>query len=135
MSTTQGRIVGIVGNSVELAIAEQSGCGSCRSKSSCGVGTTRAVVVDDLTLSQLRQGDKVEISMPTAMTLGLAAALYIPPALGFLLGTVIATAWGAGDSLSLLAGLAGLVTGFFAARRLTTLLGTSPQPEIRPQRD
>lgn len=131
MSTAQGRIVSIEGNSVKLRIAEQSACGSCHSKSACGVGSTREIHVDDFTRGRLRQGDKVELVMPGSLTLGLAAALYVPPAVGFLLGMVGVAGLGAGDGFALLGGFAGLATGMIASRLLARLVNANAMPEVR----
>lgn len=112
MSITQVRIVSIETRAIRVSVAEQSACGGCRSKSACGVGTVREIPVDDQTLESLRIGDQVELKLPTSITLGLAALLYLPPALGFLLGMAFSSLISDNEAITLAGGVIGLALGF-----------------------
>lgn len=112
MSITQARIVSIETRAIRVSVAEQSACGGCRSKSACGVGTVREIPVDNQTLESLRIGDQVELKLPTSITLGLAALLYLPPALGFLLGMAFSSLISDNEAITLAGGVIGLALGF-----------------------
>lgn len=112
MSNTQARILSIAPSAIRVSIAEQSACGSCRSKSACGVGTVRNIEVDKQKLEELKVGDHVELILPTAVTLGLACLLYLPPTFGFLLGMGLSNYGYGSDTISLLGGILGLMAGF-----------------------
>ena len=112
MSNTQARILSIEPHSIRVSVAEQSACGGCRSKSACGVGTIREIPVDNQTLESLRIGDQVELKLPTSITLGLAALLYLPPALGFLLGMAFSSLISDNEAIALACGVIGLALGF-----------------------
>jgi sigma-E factor negative regulatory protein RseC len=130
MSTAQARVVAIDDHSVQLSVAEQSACGGCRSKSACGVGTTRDLPVDEETRQRLRIGDQVEVSMPTTLTLSLALMLYLPPVAGFIGGMLLAGALDSGDSAMLCCAVMGLIGGFALTRFMGRFVKPAP-PTLR----
>jgi sigma-E factor negative regulatory protein RseC len=131
MSTAQARVVSIEAHSVKVSVAEQSACGGCRSKSACGVGTTREVPVDTPLLARLHVGDQVEIQMPTGLTLRLVTLIYAPPIAGFMLGILLSSLASASDGQSLASGVLGLAAGFVVTRLASRLANLQANPEIR----
>lgn len=130
MSITQARVVSIEARSIRVSVAEQSACGGCRSKSACGVGTIREIPVKEQIIKQLKIDDQVELTLPTAVTLGLACLLYLPPVFGFLLGMASGAYYYGSDALTLTGGVSGLIAGFLLTWGITKTTKTAGTIEV-----
>lgn len=121
MMHTRGLVTGIDKNGDAIVVMDRKnacgGCGSTKTNTcnSCLSGSKIQAKV--LNTKQARKGDIVSVSLSTSKILKGAAALYLIPVAGILLGAFI----GAGfhETLSMVTGFIGLVIGFFIVRLIS----------------
>ncbi len=116
------------------------GCSSCAASGACGTSLldrilgrrpTQIDVVNDLGVSV---GDNVVIGIAEAGLLKIAAAAYLGPLFGLMVGALLGRHLPFADGTSELASLAGAVLGFALALRLVAIYGRSlsSDPVTRP---
>ncbi|HQT26329.1 MAG TPA: SoxR reducing system RseC family protein [Burkholderiales bacterium] len=121
MIETRARVVE-AGEGVALVEAErQAGCGHCDSSRGCGKSAmSKLFSVKSRTFEVIdpigkKVGDEVWIGVQDGALLRSCLAVYGVPMGALLAGSVLGNAYG--DMGAVLGGLAGLVMGFFWARR------------------
>lgn len=114
-------------NAIWVETFQQSSCGSCASKDTCGQGVLNRwfgrrshsyrVLCDAEQLAQCSIGQWVEITVPQGVIVQAALLAYIVPLIVMCLFSVVAEAIFATDLLSIAAGFSGLLLGFYGIKR------------------
>jgi sigma-E factor negative regulatory protein RseC len=100
----------------------QSGCGSCGSRSVCGVsglgkyfsGNRKAIAVK--CDANVRAGDELQLSMNEGDMLKAGLLAYLLPSVLALVGAGVAAAYGWGDVGAVLGAVAGVAVGLLIGR-------------------
>ncbi len=124
MLTEQGRVIAVEADGVRVETVRLSTCSSCQAKSGCGQkllaemgqGQRFQVVSANPYQLHLQPGDMVELGMEEASFLQASAMMYLLPLFGLILGAALAEMAGVVESIVVLAGLLGLLSGFAVVR-------------------
>lgn len=131
-----GRVVAVDGRKVWIETLQQTSCGSCSAKSTCGQGLMNQMGKPHhicLTAEQeLHVGDQVLLGIPENTLLQSAMLAYgLPLMLFVLLAALADSLLNASEPIVILAGLLGLCVGFIAVRRIASgRRGAHMQPII-----
>ena len=108
-------------------------CAGCGSRESCSAGEAKGQVVTVRLEAPVVTGAPIALILPES-AIALAAALgYLLPALGLLLGAVLAGLLFSSDALAALGAVAGLAAGVLLARFLAgSSLGRRVTPSLCP---
>ncbi len=114
-----------------------SACNTCSSKGSCGSGRLLNATESDYTIRvpnefNLQQGDEVVIGLSSDKLLLGAMLIYLLPLLFLFAYAGIGKYFG-GEIYSVLAGLAGLITGLGIAKKVISInkVARQFQPEVQ----
>lgn len=112
------------------AVAACSGCGS---RQSCSAGDAKGQLVSVRLDGPVTPGDPITLTMPES-SIALAALLgYLLPAVGIVLGAVIAGAIFESDAAAVVGTVVGLVSGVLVARSLSrSSFGQRVTPSVCP---
>jgi sigma-E factor negative regulatory protein RseC len=115
------RVVGVQGDQVWLATEAPAACGSCATKSACGSGSTKRGaswrVPRSLGPGQtLALGDRVHVGVDRHALTRASLTAYVLPLVTMLIAA--SALQEAGDTVAVVAALAGLLAGAAAARIL-----------------
>lgn len=122
MIETSARVVAIVNGKAQVEPTLTSGCGGCKSRSSCGVsglakyfsGNRQAIEVS--CDSNVRAGDDLQLSMSEGDLLKAGLLAYLLPCVLALVGAGVAASLGGGDVSAVLGAGGGFAAGFLLAR-------------------
>ncbi len=89
MVREQGTVEGLKGGKSVVRIERSSACASCESKASCHIEGDKELLVEVRNILGAREGDRVEISMPTASVMKISAFVYIVPVAGLIAGAIL----------------------------------------------
>ena len=126
MLTEQAQIIEIEKLRVKVAVKSANGCGSCSAKAGCGTGIldrwlnpTHIFWLDlsQDTKNKLQIGDLLEIGVDENAFVRNTLLLYLLPILIFFIAAGLGFAVG-GEIVSILAGIAGLISGAVLANYL-----------------
>ncbi len=118
-------VVKVEGSYAWVERERQSSCGSCAANKGCGTATLQKVMgnkrsqLKALNRAQAKEGDCVVIGLQEQALLKGSLYAYLMPLLVMLLGAVIAEGMFANEGLTILGGLAGLLSGFFLLKRFS----------------
>jgi sigma-E factor negative regulatory protein RseC len=122
MIETTARVVSADNGTVMVQPSTQSGCGSCGSRSVCGVsglgkyfsGNRKAIAVK--CDANVRAGDELQLSMNEGDMLKAGLLAYLLPSVLALVGAGVAAAYGWGDVGAVLGAVAGVAVGLLIGR-------------------
>lgn len=125
MATQDLRILAIHDHTLLVESEEAQACGGCRGRAGCAQagGWPQEIHIDPALVAGLRVHDSVRLELPSGELLRMAVTVYLPPALGLLLGLVVGSSAG-GDG----AGGIGAILGCAAGFGLTRLIGRRAAP-------
>jgi sigma-E factor negative regulatory protein RseC len=122
MIATTARVVSISNGTAQINPTTTSGCGGCKSRSSCGVSglgkyfsnTRKSIEVSCDT--SIRAGDELQLSMSESDLLKAGLLVYLLPVVLSLVGAGVASSMGFGDIGAVLGMTLGFISGFLLAR-------------------
>lgn len=133
MMRSLATVVAVEPGAVIVSCQQQTSCGHCASRDSCGTGIVskavpgRSHTIKIPTRSPAAVGDVVEIGLPEQSVLHSAVLVYILPLLFLILGAVIGQWWfvgltGGGEPGVILSAVVSAGLGVLLARRLARRL-------------
>ncbi len=137
MIEEQGRVVAVDGNQIWVETVQQSSCGSCAAKSTCGQGLMSKFSEGKrnhirLTTDQpVKLGDEVVLGVPENTLVKSALLAYGLPLVLFVLAAAVAESLFELPEVGvILVGLAALISGFALVRSIAGATQLSLQPVI-----
>lgn len=139
LEQTTATVVKVDGDCAFLKTNQQSSCGECSSKSSCGsvklfsfVPESKYNIKVKNTLD-LKAGDSVRLEMESARLLQGTLLLYLLPLLSLFVFAALGKYVG-GEGVSILAGLSGLFIALFVVKKFVSQKPVSQQfvPKVFP---
>jgi sigma-E factor negative regulatory protein RseC len=135
MIRESGIIERVDGRRAVVRIQKGGSCAACENRASCHIGTDRPLLVEVDNEMGAAEGDRVELSMPTASLLKLSFLVYMVPVLALVLGAILGAEWAeslgfSSTSASLLLGGSALAVSFLFLKLLDRSLRR--RPEYRP---
>ena len=125
MIEEQGRVAAVDGNSVWVETVRNTACTSCGASQGCGqylsekYRTHHALACIRVSSSwPLSEGDRVVLGIPENSLLRASALMYLLPLAAMMAGLWLASSFGAGDGVLMMAIAAGLLLGLVPARKL-----------------
>lgn len=118
MIEQQATIIEVDGNTVWLQAERESTCSNCQVKQGCGTGLLAKHVGKKFSKISVHKttdvalGEVVTLVIPEQALLQGAALMYLLPLTLLFLFSIISRSFGLGEGTQILAGLAGLATGF-----------------------
>ena len=118
MIEQQATIIEVDGNTLWLQAERESTCSSCQVKQGCGTGLLAKHVGKKFSKISVHKttdvalGEVVTLVIPEQALLQGAALMYLLPLTLLFLFSIISRSFGLGEGTQILAGLAGLATGF-----------------------
>jgi len=136
MIETTARVVSSDNGTVMVQPSTQSGCGSCGSRSVCGVsglgkyfsGNRKAIAVK--CDANVHAGDELQLSMNENDMLKAGLLAYLLPSVLALVGAGVAAAYGWGDIGAVLGAATGVTVGLLIGR----LSGWVPQMSVKSEK-
>ncbi|PVZ64938.1 SoxR reducing system RseC family protein [Pelagibaculum spongiae] len=130
---TSGKVMNWRSGIARVEVIRQSTCGTCHSADNCDSGQvsrmltpSRAMVIDAVCPKVVNQGDQVTLTLPDGIVFKGVLVVYLLPLLLagalLLLGFVLQT----NELITALLVLAGLVSGFFIASKVSSRLVEKP---------
>lgn len=122
MIETSARVIFAENGTAQVEPTVQSSCGSCQTRSSCGVSglgkyfssNRKAIAVHCAT--DIQAGDELQLTMSENDLLKAGLLAYLLPSVLSLVGAGIASSSGLGDGGAVLGMLAGFSTGLLLVR-------------------
>ncbi len=132
-----GRVVALEDGAVWVQTLRKSTCSSCSANAGCGQGLLDKLAINTsrgnvraLTDLQLAVGDEVVIGVREDLLLRSAVQVYLLPLLALLAGGFIGQRLGLGEPLSILLGLAALLSAGLLVRWRS--LRVADDPRLQP---
>ena len=122
MIETSARVVSAESGVVRIEPATESGCGGCKSRSSCGVSGLGKYFSSTRSAIEIRCdvpvviGDELQLSMSEGDLFKAGLLAYLLPSVLALVGAGIVTTLGGGDVGAVLGAVAGFCIAFLLAR-------------------
>jgi sigma-E factor negative regulatory protein RseC len=122
MIATSARVIAAHNGIAQVEPTTESGCGGCKSRSSCGVSglgkyfSSNRKTIEVCCDMSVRAGDELQLSMSEGDLLKAGLLVYLLPCVLALIGAGIAASFDLGDVGAALGMVAGFATGFFLAR-------------------
>ncbi|MGQ9659821.1 MAG: SoxR reducing system RseC family protein [Thermochromatium sp.] len=138
MIEERGRIIALVGDQARVTAERRSACGQCSVNNACGTSLLERVFahhpVELLARNPIgaQVGDEIVIGLSETGLLHSAAAAYLAPILGLILGAALGERFGGPQPsvASVLGALGGLGLAFWWLRRYSERL--TRRPELQP---
>ena len=135
MIEERGRIIAIVGDQARVTAERRSACGQCNVSSACGTSLLERVFgrhpVELLARNPIgaQVGDEVVVGLSEQGLLRTAAAAYLVPILGLIVGAVLGERFGgaASEVASVLGALGGLALAFWWLRGYSVAVAQRPE--------
>lgn len=130
----QGLVIQVVDGRARIRLESSGACAGCGSRGTCGAdGNVREHVIELPLAAGTCVGDTVNVSSP-ASSFVLATLLgYLLPALGLLLGAILAEIAVGGDEAAVGGAVSGFVIALLCARVLARhALGSALNPVVLP---
>jgi sigma-E factor negative regulatory protein RseC len=89
MVREQGTVEGLKDGKSMVRIERSSACATCESKASCHIEAGKELLVEVGNPIGAKEGDRVEVSMPTASVIKISAFVYIVPVAGLIAGAIL----------------------------------------------
>jgi sigma-E factor negative regulatory protein RseC len=112
MVTEKGIVAALSGQMAQVRIRKSSACASCEARHGCHIHNTKEMMVDVKNDLRAKEGDVVEISVPTRSFVRTSLLVYFLPVLALIFGAYAGGAWAA--SLHLPPTLASILGGGLA---------------------
>ncbi|WP_035382709.1 SoxR reducing system RseC family protein [Ferriphaselus sp. R-1] len=128
MIETSARVVSVESGVVRIEPTTQSGCGGCKSRSSCGVSGLAKYFSNSRQAIAIRcdvpveLGEELQLRMSEGDLFKAGLFAYLLPSVLALVGAGMVTSFGGGDA----AAVVGAVAGFVLAFLLTRVTGWTP---------
>lgn len=122
MIETTARVVSTGKGTAQIDPTTTSGCGGCKSRSSCGVSglgkyfSNNRKAIEVPCDESIHEGDELFVSMREGDLLKAGLLVYLLPAVLALVGAGVASSMGFGDAGAVLGMLIGFAAGFLLAR-------------------
>jgi sigma-E factor negative regulatory protein RseC len=122
MIATSARVIASENGFAQVEPSAESGCGGCKSRSSCGVSglgkyfSTNRKAIEVQCDENVRAGDELQLSMSESDLLKAGLLAYLLPCVLALIGAGIAASLGLGDVGAVLGMVGGFASGFLLAR-------------------
>lgn len=127
MIETSARVVSAHDGTVRVEPSSESGCGGCKSRSSCGVSGLGKYFSNQRQAIEVKcnanVGEELQLSMSESDLLKAGLLAYLLPSVLALIGAGLAASFGLGDVGAALGAGGGFAAGFLLAR----LSGWVPQ--------
>lgn len=137
MIEEQATVVSVDGDFVWVESIRLSTCNSCSAQKGCGQSAIAKLGSQErqqfkvlLNDHHLIAGDSITIAIPDEVFLKLSMTVYFVPLMGLIVGASIGFSL-FGELLSILMGVAGLASGFYALKQINER--NSHNPEYQPQ--
>ena len=116
-----GKVVALDGKTAWVETQRTSACDSCSAKSGCGHSALSKLGQKHVHMQAWNElildiGDLVVVGVPEDILMKSSVLAYLMPLLGMLGGALIADQLQAGDLLTAVSGLVGLLAGFLGLR-------------------
>ncbi|KLV06502.1 transcriptional regulator [Photobacterium ganghwense] len=133
MMRSLATVVAVETGRITVSCQQQTSCGSCGSRDSCGTGIVSKALpgrrheITIATREKASVGDTVEIGLSERSMLQSALLVYVLPLLGLVLGAILGQWWfvslaGGGELGVIVTALGFAGAGLWLARRLATRL-------------
>ena len=93
MSTEQGIIEGISGIKAEVRIQKSGACSRCSSRGACRSLSDSEMLIEVNNNLRAKEGDRVEITVPTRYLLKLSLLVYVLPIITLIIGAYLGREW------------------------------------------
>ena len=132
MINERGVVEKLVRNKATIKIQKSPGCETCEAKGSCHAEGDKAMLVEVENELHAKEGDSVEVSMPTRSVAKMALVVYLGPVAALIAGAFAGEALG--NSFQLDSPLAPVLGGLILlAASLLVLKGFDRFARSRPQ--
>ena len=123
-----GQVIAVDGEFAMVSVVRESSCGSCSAKAGCGVQVlskvvgqkARAATFQVINSVNAKVGEQVVIAISDSTLIKGSVMVYIMPIVFMILFAIVAKAWAtdvsASDTLAIIGGVAGFVTGLALVR-------------------
>ena len=139
MITERGVVEKIISRKAVVKLQKNSGCDSCEARGSCHAEGDKAMLVEMENVLQAKEGDTVEVSMPTRSVAKMALVVYLGPVAALIAGAF------AGDAMAqslrldspmapVIGGLVLLAASLFALRAFDRFARSRPEYHPRMTR-
>ncbi|UXI01744.1 SoxR reducing system RseC family protein [Photobacterium sp. TY1-4] len=133
MMRSLATVVAVAPGQVTVSCQQETSCGHCASRDSCGTGIVSKAVpgrshqIDIATRESVVVGDIVEIGLPEQSMLNSALLVYVLPLLCLILGAAFGQWWfvdlaGGGEPAVILSAVLSAGAGLLLARRMARRL-------------
>jgi sigma-E factor negative regulatory protein RseC len=132
MITTTARVVAISDGQAQVESTAKSSCGSCHTRSSCGVSGLGKYFSGNRKLipvscdAQVRAGDELQMSMSEIDFLKAGVLVYLLPSLLTIIGAAVAATLSLGD----VGAVAGAALGFGVGMLLVRIVNWVPRMAV-----
>lgn len=126
MIEERGRILSVEQGAVWVETIRRSACDSCQARNGCGQSVLQRLglgarqgfirVIDDQPGSSYQTGEEIIIGIPENAVVSGSAVIYLIPLLALFAAALLAQALGAGEPVTIVAGLFGMGIGFAVVR-------------------
>lgn len=133
MIATSARVITVVNGTAQVEPVVQSGCGGCKTSSSCGVSglgkyfSANRKVISVSCDASVRAGDELHMTMSETDFLKAGVLVYLLPSSLMIVGAAVAATLGFGD----VGAVAGAALGFAGGLLLVRLLAWVPKMTVR----
>lgn len=136
MITERGIIEKVVRQKARVRIQKGSACANCAQRSACHIDSDRPMIVEVDNELDAKDGDWVELSMPSRSLMKISFVVYFVPVLALVFSALIGAEWA--ESLQISPTAAAMVSGGVALAVCFTLLrrfdrSVRANPEYRPR--
>lgn len=136
MIETSARVISSANGTVLVEPAIESGCGGCKSRSSCGVSglgkyfSTNRKAIAVRCDANVSAGDELQLSMSEGDLIKAGLLAYLLPCVFSLIGAGVSSSLGLGDASAALSAGVGMAAGFVSGR----LTGWVPRIDVNKTR-
>lgn len=135
MGKEKGIVKDIKDQDAFVSVQRTAQCDNCESKGACQIGGDREMVIQVRNDLHARDGDMVEISLPSYSVLKMGLLMYIFPAVALILGAYAGGALSgdpsSSDFLSVIGGISAAAVSFLILRKVDRSM--KKRPEYQPR--
>lgn len=132
MINERGVVEALVQNKAMIKIQKSAGCNTCEARGSCHAEGDKEMLVEVENELHVKEGDSVEVSMPTRSVAKMALVVYLGPVVALIAGAFAGDALG--HSFQLDSPLAPVIGGLvLLAASLLALKGFDRLARSRPE--
>jgi len=136
MITERGVIEKVTRQKARVRIRKGSACASCAQRSACHIDSDRPMLVEVDNELGAKDGDWVELSMPSKSLMKISFVVYFVPVLALVVSALIGAEWAESIQISptaaaMVSGAVALAVCFILMRRFDRAVRANP--EYRPR--